>query len=94
MQEEAHHVDPWSVSGKVNYTKLCDEFGCDLVTPAMLEKLEKITGKRAHPMIRRGLYYAHREFDTILNLYEKGQPFYLYTGRGIQSYFKIHAITQ
>jgi len=36
-------------------------------------------------MIRRGLYYAHRDFDIILDAYSKGEPFYLYTGRGPSS---------
>lgn len=44
----------------------------------MLTRFEKLTGHKPHPMIRRGLYRAHRDFDKILKWYEKEEPFYLY----------------
>lgn len=44
-------------------------------------RFERLTGKKAHPLLRRGIFYTHRDLDEILNCYEKGQPFYLYTGR-------------
>lgn len=36
---------------------------------------------RAHPFLRRGIFFAHRELEEILDAHEKGKPFYLYTGR-------------
>ena len=80
--EDKMVVTEQGVSGKVDYGKLCKQFGCDLLTDDMIVKMEKLTGKRVHPMIRRKLYYAHRDFDKILDCYAKGKPFYLYTGRG------------
>ena len=80
--DEQFVVNEQGVSGKVDYQKLCKQFGCDLLTDDMIAKMEKLTGKRVHPMIRRKLYYAHRDFDKILDCYAKGKPFYLYTGRG------------
>ncbi len=35
---------------------------------------------RAHPFLRRGIFFAHRELEEILDAHEKGKPFYLYTG--------------
>jgi hypothetical protein len=47
--------------------------------------MERLTGKPAHPFLKRGIFFAHRELDTILDCYEKKEPFYLYTGRGPSS---------
>lgn len=44
-------------------------------------RIEQLTGRPAHPFLKRGIIFAHRDLHEILDLYEKGQPFYLYTGR-------------
>ena len=46
------------------------------------DKIEALTGVKAHRFIRRDIFYAHRDLDLILNRYEQGKLFYLYTGRG------------
>ena len=33
-------------------------------------------------MLRRGIFFSHREMNRILDDYEKGNEFFLYTGRG------------
>lgn len=43
--------------------------------------MERLTGKPAHPFLKRGIFFAHRDLQEILDCYEKGIPFYLYTGR-------------
>jgi len=87
-------VTPFDVSGgvdetgkllPVDYDKLVREFGATPITPALLERFEKATGKRAHRFLRRGIVFSHRELEKILDRYEKGEPFYLYTGRGPSS---------
>ena len=50
-------------------------------TLAFPPRIERLTGKPAHPFLKRGIFFAHRDLHEILDLYEKGQPFYLYTGR-------------
>jgi tryptophanyl-tRNA synthetase len=35
--------------------------------------------------MRRGLFFSHRDFERILDRYEEGKPFFLYTGRGPSS---------
>mmetsp|Transcript_11813 Transcript_11813/g.19963 ORF Transcript_11813/g.19963 Transcript_11813/m.19963 type:complete len:430 (-) Transcript_11813:25-1314(-) len=52
------------------------------MTPELVTKIESLTGQRAHRLIRRGMFFCHRDLDQCLNAYEKKQPFYLYTGRG------------
>lgn len=36
-------------------------------------------------MIRRGLFFSHRDLYTVIQLVEQKKPFYLYTGRGPSS---------
>jgi len=81
-------VTPWEVEAGedgVDYDKLIETFGCQPITPEQIERIEKLTGKRAHRFLRRGLFFSHRDLDELLNAYEKGEPFYIYTGRGPSS---------
>ncbi len=43
--------------------------------------MAKYTGE-VHLQLRRELFFSHRDLDTVLDLYEKGTKFVLYTGRG------------
>ncbi|GLI58625.1 hypothetical protein VaNZ11_000360, partial [Volvox africanus] len=82
-------VDPWSVSGgadgRIDYNKLLEQFGCSKLTEDLVERVESLTGRPAHPFLKRGIFFAHRDLHEILDCYEKGIPFYLYTGRGPSS---------
>ncbi|KAG2115527.1 tryptophanyl-tRNA synthetase [Suillus clintonianus] len=93
-QEHEQLVTPWDVQGSVSadgkqlaidYDKLIVQFGTRRVDAALLERFEKLTGHKAHPFLRRGMFFSHREFDKILDRYEQGKPFFLYTGRGPSS---------
>ena len=91
--EIAQEVNPWSVSGAVvdgkvkaiDYDRLVDTFGTQVITKELLERFERVTGHRPHPFLRRGLVFSHRDLEWILTKYEKGEPFFLYTGRGPSS---------
>lgn len=50
--------------------KLIETFGCQPITPEQIERIEKLTGKRAHRFLRRGLFFSHRDLDEMLNAYE------------------------
>ncbi|GAB1608185.1 tryptophan--tRNA ligase, cytoplasmic-like [Argonauta hians] len=82
-------VDPWNVVSKsakgVDYQKLITKFGCSPLGEPLLDRMEKIIGRPLHHFLRRGIFFAHRELNVILDMYEKGKPFYLYTGRGPSS---------
>ncbi|CDO68887.1 hypothetical protein BN946_scf185000.g30 [Trametes cinnabarina] len=87
-------VTPWDVQGSVSedgkqlaidYDKLIDQFGTRRVDPALLERFERLTGHRPHVFLRRGMFFSHRDLDKILDRYEQGKPFFLYTGRGPSS---------
>jgi len=74
-------VTPWEVKGKVDYKKLIEQFGLKELTPEILEKIKKYT-KQLHFLLRRRIFFAHRDLDWLLAEFEKGNKFYLYTGRG------------
>ncbi len=74
-------VTPWEVEGDVDYGRLVEKFGTQPITPAILSKVKKMTGE-VHPMLKLGYFFSHRDFDWVLDRKEKGEDFYLYTGRG------------
>jgi len=84
MAEETT-VTPWDVKGVVDYNKLVNQFGSSLIDESQISRFERLTGKPAHPWLKRGVFFSHRDLGEVLDLYEKGKPFYLYTGRGPSS---------
>lgn len=82
-------VDPWTVAGKsetgIDYDKLIKKFGSSKIDEELIQRFEKVTGQKAHHFLRRGIFFSHRDFHTILTLHEAGKKFYLYTGRGPSS---------
>ena len=77
-------VTPWEVSGVVDYDKLVERFGTQRIDASLLERIRRHTGD-LHPLLKRGLFFSHRDMNWILDEYEKGNPFALYTGRGPSS---------
>ncbi|MEW6062955.1 MAG: tryptophan--tRNA ligase [Nanoarchaeota archaeon] len=75
-----YKVTPWEVSGKIDYDKLIKEFGVEKINDALLKRIKKHT-KELHFMLRRKLFFAHRDLNWLLDEYEKGNKFFLYTGR-------------
>ena len=74
-------VTPWHVEGDIDYDKLIKQFGTEKISSELLKKITKITGED-HFMLRRGVFFSHRDLGNLLNEYEKGKKFFLYTGRG------------
>lgn len=60
-------------------------FGSSKIDAALIARIEAITKQKAHHLLRRGVFFSHRDFHEILNRCDKQQPFYLYTGRGPSS---------
>jgi tryptophanyl-tRNA synthetase len=117
VEEEQQVVNPWEVSagkGGIDYDKLVDQFGCQRIDAALVDRVARLTARPPHQFLRRGLFFAHRygakgekilafdclfrvrgggcadgfrcrDLTDLLDLYEKGEKFYLYTGRGPSS---------
>ncbi|SCZ89105.1 BZ3500_MvSof-1268-A1-R1_Chr1-1g00958 [Microbotryum saponariae] len=93
----AQVVTPWDVQGAtvegkqvaIDYDHLIKDFGTRKIDDELLKRFEKLTGRKPHMLLRRGTFFSHRqvysELNLILDQYEKGLPFYLYTGRGPSS---------
>ncbi|VVC27298.1 Aminoacyl-tRNA synthetase, class Ic,Tryptophan-tRNA ligase,Aminoacyl-tRNA synthetase, class I, conserved [Cinara cedri] len=86
---EDDQVDPWNVCSKsktgIDYDKLISRFGCSKINQELLSRIEAIAKRPVHHFLTRGIFFSHRDLHSILNLYEQGKPFYLYTGRGPSS---------
>ena len=81
MSSDEFVVTPWHVEGDIDYDKLIKQFGTQKISNDLLSKLQKVTGED-HFMLRRGIFFSHRDLNLILENYEKGKEFFLYTGRG------------
>lgn len=84
-------VTPWEVEGAVDenglsqgidYNKLIALFGTKKITEETLARFAEVTGAEPHPFLKRGVFFSERDLHRILDLYEHGEPFFLYTGRG------------
>ncbi len=73
-------VTPWEVKGNIDYDKLIKDFGVSKIDKQLMQKIEK-QAKEVHHFLRRGIFFAHRDLKWILEEYEKGNKFFLYTGR-------------
>ncbi len=86
-------VTPWEVEGatvdgvsqEIDYDKLITQFGTKKITQDTLSRFTAVTGHEPHRFLRRGLFFSERDLSMILDRYEQGKPFYLYTGRGPSS---------
>jgi tryptophanyl-tRNA synthetase len=81
MSADEFIVTPWHVEGDIDYDKLIKRFGTQKISSELLDKIKNMTNED-HFMLRRGIFFSHREMDRILEDYEKGKEFFLYTGRG------------
>ncbi|RWS21891.1 tryptophan--tRNA ligase: cytoplasmic-like protein [Leptotrombidium deliense] len=87
--DEDDVVTPWTVNASsvagIDYDKLLSRFGSSRIDDDLISRIEKLTNKKAHHLLRRKIFFSHRDMHEILNKYEKNEPFYLYTGRGPSS---------
>jgi tryptophanyl-tRNA synthetase len=75
-------VTPYEVKGHIDYARLREQFGTQEITEPLLERLKTVTHGAVHPLLSRGIYYSHRDLEQVLAQYGRGQPFFLYSGRG------------
>lgn len=80
MNEE-FKVTPWEVTGKVDYAKLIQEFGTEPFDDELLQRWKRVTGSMP-TALRRKIFFSHRDLKWLLDKYELGEKFVLYTGRG------------
>lgn len=81
MPSDEFLVTPWEVEGNVDYNKLTALFGTQPIDDAILARFKRLTGS-IPLMLRRQVFFSHRDLNWILDRYEAGEKFVLYTGRG------------
>jgi tryptophanyl-tRNA synthetase (EC 6.1.1.2) len=74
-------VTPWEVKGKIDYDKLIEQFGTQKIDEPLIKEISDLTGGKLHTMLRRGIFFSHRDLNLILKDYSDGKNFFLYTGR-------------
>ncbi|CAB9503807.1 Tryptophan--tRNA ligase, cytoplasmic [Seminavis robusta] len=88
-KDEEMVVNAWEVKGKIDYTKLVKEFGSQLLTEELLQKLQDVAKGRVprlHRFLRRNMFFSHRDLHTLLDqMQQHDGTVYLYTGRGPSS---------
>jgi tryptophanyl-tRNA synthetase len=66
-------VTPWDVEGAVvdgvaqaiDYNKLIEQFGTKPIDDETLQRLEKLTGRKPHIFLRRGIFFSHRYGQSL-----------------------------
>jgi tryptophanyl-tRNA synthetase len=85
MQNSGPKVTPWEVRGEVDYEQLIKEFGVEPLNEALINRIQRHAGY-LHVLLRRNVFFAHREFGEWMDSYERGVETVLYTGRGPSGY--------
>lgn len=81
MTDKKFVVTPWEVAGAVDYDRLIREFGTQPISPELATRLEVLLGPASY-LVRRKIFFSHRDLGLVLKDYDKGRGFFLYTGRG------------
>ncbi|MFZ1970637.1 MAG: tryptophan--tRNA ligase [Candidatus Nanoarchaeia archaeon] len=76
-REETLNLTPWEVSGDINYDKLLKDFGVTKIDDKIKKHLEHL-----HPLLRRDIYFAHRDVEKWISDAKKGKKVSIVTGRG------------
>ena len=81
-EPEEFVVTPYEVRGHVDYDRLRELFGTQALTAELLARIRRLAGGELHPLLEREIYYTHRDLVGLLDAFEHGRPFFLYSGRG------------
>ena len=65
-------IDPWSSSQSTDYARIIQQFGLETVDHSILPN--------PHMLHRRGIVFAHRDLNLILDAHSSGNPFGVLTG--------------
>ncbi|HEV2166823.1 MAG TPA: tryptophan--tRNA ligase [Thermoplasmata archaeon] len=80
--EEKFVVTPYEVKGRIDYARLRELFGTQELSEELQTRLARLARGPLHPLLARGVYYSHRDLSNLLDEYERGNPFFVYSGRG------------
>src|SRR5438552_18065910 len=81
MVDKKFVVTPWEVTGEVDYERLIRDFGTQHIAGQLAKRVEGILSDAAY-LVRRHVFFSHRDLNFVLYDYDRGERFFLYTGRG------------
>jgi tryptophanyl-tRNA synthetase len=81
-KEDKAVMTAFEVKGDTDYDEFMQSFGAKAINDELIDKLEKATGMVAHPLIKNGVFFAHRELNKFIDAYINGEKVYIYSGRG------------
>ena len=70
--EDVQRIDPWSSEQSTDYQRLTQKFGLESIDLSLIPKPSMLH--------RRGIIFAHRDFDLILNSIHNNENFGVLTG--------------
>lgn len=59
-RSSVHYYPQTTMLTLSDYEKLVNRFGAQMISQELLERFERVTGHRPHPLLRRGTFFSHR----------------------------------
>ena len=72
LMDDEVTIDPWGSSQSTDYSRIIEKFG--------LSSMEGVSLDSPSKLHRRGVVFAHRDLDMVLNAKKSGDPFGVLTG--------------
>jgi tryptophanyl-tRNA synthetase len=72
MMNDEVTIDPWGSSQSTDYSRIIEQFG--------LSTMDGVSISDPSRLHRRGIVFAHRDLDIILEAKRKNNPFGVLTG--------------
>lgn len=72
LMDDEVSIDPWGSSQSTDYSRIIEKFG--------LSSMEGVSLNSPSRLHRRGVVFAHRDLDMVLNAKKSGDPFGVLTG--------------
>ena len=72
MASEKVNIDPWSSTQSTDYTRIIEQFG--------LSNMNNLSLPEPSHLHRRGIVFAHRDLDIVLDAQKTGEKFGVLTG--------------
>src|SRR5437667_10027001 len=80
MVDKKFVVTPWEVTGEVDYERLIRDFGTQHIAGQLAKRLEGTLRDAAY-LVRRQVFFSHRDLNFVLDDYDKLKSFLLSTRR-------------
>ena len=72
MMNDEVHIDPWGSTQSTDYSRIIEKFG--------LSSMENVSLPSPSRLHRRGIVFAHRDLEMVLESQRAGNPFGVLTG--------------